>query len=365
MALRFGFARLRAFLPVFFVLGLSLPGIAQTSPPMNLGTLKQVLAIGEDVVPTNDVIARVKKEGVDFFLDADMKTELILAAAKGHRNETDTLKIIDSLADACLPCKERMEAPISPELALRFLKERVRSKDLLKAIKKRGLAQGTVTLEDIVALRAAGASEEMIRVMKPDAVPVPPDGFIVIEAAKSKTFAENRPNGSFDVRARVDDTVEFHVVFDKIYAKAISGSAPVNQGSEISAVLPRVPADAIVFTLRQKDGRSKGATGEALPADVYGYSGYKFTVTDEKSKDDRYHFEVAWQLKPFTLAALKAEVEELGGSYPELVIEDIRLRGIDTAPQPDDYVALRAAGAPEELLAAIGGSIRKSNAPPR
>ncbi len=332
---------------------------------MSLSTLKQVLAIGEDVVPTNDVIARVKKEGVDFFLDADMKLELILAAAKGHRNETDTLKIIDSLADACLPCKERMEAPISPELALRFLKEKVRSKDILTAIKKRGLASGAVTLEDVVALRAAGASEEMIRVMKPDAQPVPPEGFVVIEAAKSKVFAENRPNGSFDVRARVDDKVEFQVVSDKIYAKALSGNPPVNLGSEISAVLPRVPADAILFTLRQKDGRSKGATGEAVPADVYGFPGYKFTVTDEKAKDDRYHFEVAWQLKPFTLATLQAEVEEMGASFPELVIADIRLRGIDTAPQPSDYLALRAAGAPEELLTAISGSIRTSNAPPR
>ncbi|MCC6265627.1 MAG: hypothetical protein IT169_18800 [Bryobacterales bacterium] len=332
---------------------------------MSLSTLKQVLAIGEDVVPTNDVIARVKKEGVDFFLDADMKLELILAAAKGNRNETDTLKIIDSLADACLPCKERMEAPISPELALRFLKEKVRSKDILTAIKKRGLAPGTVTLEDVVALRAAGASEEMIRVMKPDAQPVPPEGFVVIEAAKSKIFAENRPYGSFDIRARVDDKVEFHVVSDKIYAKALSGNPPANLGSEISAVLPRVPADTILFTLRQKDGRSKGATGEAVPADVYGFSGYKFTVTDEKAKDDRYHFEVAWQLKPFTLATLQAEVEEMGSSFPELVIADIRLRGIDTAPQPSDYVALRTAGAPEELLTAISGSIRTSNAPPR
>ena len=331
---------------------------------MNLSTLQQVLAIGEDVVPTDEVIARVKREGVDFFLDADMKTDLILAA-KGHRSETNLLKIIDSLADACLPCKERMEAPISPELALRFLKEQVRSKDILKAIKKRGLAQGAVTLEDVVALRAAGASDELIRVMKPDAQPIPPDGFLVMEPAKSKTFADNRPNGSFDVRARVDDKVEFLVISDKIYAKALSGNAPVNQGSEISSVLPRLPADAIVFTLRQKDGRSKGATGEALPTDAYGFTGYKFTVTDEKAKDDRYHFEVAWQLKPFTIASLKAEVEELGGSFPELVIQDIRLRGVDSAPTPDDYLAMRAAGANEELLTAIGGSIRTSNTPAR
>ncbi len=365
MALRFGFTRVRALFPILFSVVLILPGSGQTPAPMNLSTLKQVLAIGEDVVPTNDVIARVKKEGVDFFLDADMKTDLILAAAQGHRNETDTLKILDSLADACLPCKERMEAPISPELALRFLKEQVRSKDILKAIKKRGLAQGPVTLEDIVALRAAGASDEMIRVMKPDAQPIPPDGFTAIEAVKSKTFADNRPNGSFDVRARVDDKVEFQVISDKIYAKALSGNAPVNQGSEISSVLPRLPADAIVFTLRQKDGRSKGATGEALPADAYGFAGYKFTVTDEKAKDDRYHFEVAWQLKPFTIASLKAEVEEMGGSFPELVIQDIRLRGVDTAPTPDDYLAMRAAGATEELLTAIGGSIRTSNAPVR
>lgn len=365
MALRFGSARPRAFLLILIAIGLSLPGVAQTPAPMNLSTLKQVLAIGEDVVPTNDVIARIKKEGVDFFLDADMKTELILAAAKGHRNETDTLKIIDSLADACLPCKERMEAPISPELALRFLKEQVRSKDILKAIKKRGLAQGPITLEDIVALRAAGASEQLLRVMKPDAQPVPPEGFIEIDAAKSKTFADNRPNGSFDVRARVDDKVEFRVVYDKIYAKALSGNAPVNQGSEISSVLPRLPADVIQFTLRQKDGRSKGATGEALPPDAYGFTGYKFTVTDEKAKDDRYHFEVAWQLKPFTIATLKAEVEELGSSFPELVIQDIRLRGVDSAPTPDDYLAMRAVGASEELLTAIGGSIRTSNAPPR
>lgn len=365
MALRNGFPRLRALLPALLAFLLTLSGFSQTTPPMNLSTLKQVLAIGEEVVPTNDVVTRIKKEGVDFFLDADMKTELILAAAKGHRNETDTLKIIDSLADSCLPCKERMEGPISPELALRFLNEKVRSKDILKEIKRRGLAQEPVTLDDIVALRAAGASEQMIRVMKPDALPIAPDGFTLMEAAKSKTFDANRPNGSFDVRARVDNTVEFRVVFDRIYARTVSGSDPVNQGSEISGVLPRVPADAIVFTLRQKDGRTKGATGEALPPDIYGFVGYKFTVTDDKSKDARYHFEVAWQLNPFTLATLMPEVEELGGSFPERVVADIRLRGFTPVPKPEDYLALRAAGATEEILSAIGGSIRTTNAPAR
>ncbi|MDZ7637384.1 MAG: hypothetical protein U5J83_03900 [Bryobacterales bacterium] len=365
MSLRLGFARPRAFLFLFVALFGTLQALAQTSPPMNLSTLKQVLAIGEDVLSTNDVIARVKKEGVDFFLDADMKTELILAAAEGRRTETDTLKIIDSLADACLPCKERMEAPISTELALRFLSEKVRSKDILSEIKKRGLAQENITLENIVALREAGASEAMLRIMKPDATPVPPDGFTVIEPAKGKAFDANRPYGIFDVRARVDETVEFRVLGDKIYFKTIAGSPAVNQASEISGVLPRVPTDAVSFTLRQKDGRTKGATGEALPADGYGFPAYQFSVNDEKSRDDRYHYEVAWQLKPFTLATLKPEVEELSGSFPELLISDIRLRGFSSALQPEEEEALRLAGATYEILNAIRGSIRIANNPPR
>lgn len=365
MSLRFGYAPLRGFLLFAASLGLSLAGIAQTPAPMNLNTLKEVLAIGEEVVPTNDVIARIKKEGVDFFLDADMKTELILSAAKGRRSETDTLKIIDSLADACLPCKERMEAPISGELAIRFLKEKVRSKDILKEIQKRGLASEPVTLADIEALRAAGASEQMIRVMKPDVPPVAPEGFTAFDAARSKSFDPNRPYGSFDIRARVDDSVEFRVVSDKVYFRVISGNPPVNAGSEISGILPRVPADAVLFTLRQKSGRSKGATGEPVPPDAYGYPGYKFTVTDEKGKDDRYHFEVAWQLKPFTLAELKSEVEELGGSFPKMAADDIRLRGVASVPSTEEYLALREAGATEEILNTIAATIRSSNAPPR
>lgn len=365
MSLRFGCARLRAFLPLLLLLGFSLAGSAQTPAPMNLDTLKEVLAIGEDVVPTNDVIARIKKEGVDFFLDADMKTELILSAAKGRRGETDTLKIIDSLADACLPCKERMEAPISPELAIRFLNEKVRSKDILKEIQKRGLATEPITLENIEALKAAGASEEMIRVMKPDAQPAAPEGFTAFDTARSKTFDPNRPYGSFDIRARVDDSVEFRVISDKVYFKVISGNPPVNAGSEISGILPRVPADAVLFTLRQKSGRSKGAKGEPVAPGVYGYPGYKFTVTDEKARDDRYHFEVAWQLKPFTLSELMSKVEELGGSFPKMVADDIRLRGVVSVPSADDYLALRAAGASDELLNTIAATIRSSNTPPR
>ncbi|MCZ2154410.1 MAG: hypothetical protein LC114_11015 [Bryobacterales bacterium] len=365
MSLRFVSMRPRVLRPAFLLIVLSLLGFAQTPAPMNLSTLKQVLAIGEDVVPTNDVIARIKKEGVDFFLDADMKTELILSAAQGRRSEADTLRIIDSLADACLPCKERMEAPISASLAIRFLKEKVRSRDILKEIQKRGLTPEPVTPEDIVALREAGASEQMIRVMKPDAQPAIPDGFVALELAKSKTFDPNRPYGSFDIRARVDDSVEFLVTSDKAYFKVISGNPPVNAGSEISGILPWVPADAVIFALRQKSGRSKGASGEAIALSPYGYPAYQFKVTDEKGKDDRYHFEVAWQLKPFTLAELMKEVEELGASFPKMVADDVRLRGLQSVPSQEDYQALRAAGASDEILNTVAASIRSSNTPPR
>jgi hypothetical protein len=364
MPLPFGSAHLRAF--ILFGLALFSTGLlcGQTAPPMNLATLKQVLAIGEDVLSTNDVIARVKKEGVDFFLDADMKTELILAAAEGRRTEADTLRIIESLADACLPCKERMEGPISPDLALKFLNEKVRSKDILKEIKKRGLSTDAITAEQISALRAAGASEAMLRVMKPDAKPNEPDGFTAIEPVKGKFFEPNRGSGSFDVRFRVDDTVEFQLIHDRIYFRATAGNAPVNQGSEISGILPRIPADAVSFSLRQKDGRTKISAGEAIPADTYGYPGYRFSIKDDRPKDDRYHIEVVWQLKPYTMATLKPEVEELGPSFPDLLVADIRRRGFATPLQPEEDQALRLAGATDEIISAIRGSIRPANVMP-
>ena len=365
MALRIGSARLRATFLFFLGLAGALIASAQSAPPMNLETLKKVLAIGEDVLSTNDVIQRVKKEGVDFFLDADMKTELILAAAEGRRSETDTLKIIDSLADSCIPCKERMEAPISAELALRFLKEKVRSKDILREIKKRGLAPGPITQGDIVALRAAGASEPMLRVMKPDARPLIPDGFSTIEPQKAKDFNPNAPYGQFDVRARVDETVEFQVVSDLILYKALAGAAPVNQASESTGILPRVPADAITFSWRQRDGRSKVTSVDVTAPDSFGYQGFKFVVNDEKGKDDRYHIEITWQLKPYTLETLTPEVEELGDSFPELLVTDIRRRGYGSALQPEAEQALRQAGATNEVISTIRGSIRPANTPPR
>jgi hypothetical protein len=364
MSLLLGSARFLAALLLSFALLHPGSTYGQSSSPMTLATLKQVLAIGEDVLSTNDVIQRVKKEGVDFFLDADMKTELILAAAEGRRTEADTLRIIESLADACLPCKERMESPISAELALKFLKEKVRSKDILKEIKKRGLSSDAISAEQVAALRAAGASEAMLRVMKPDAKPIEPDGFTALEPAKSKLFDPNRGAGSFDVRFRVDDTVEFQVINDRIYFRAAAGAAPVNQGSEISGILPRVPADAVTFTLRQKDGRSKVAPGQPIPSDTYGYPGYRFTVTDERPKDARYHIEVVWQLKPYTMATLKPEVEELGPSFPDLLVSDIRRRGFATPLQPEEDQALRLAGATDEIISAIRGSVRPANAMP-
>ena len=304
MELRIGSARLRATFLFFLGLAGALVASAQNAPPMNLETLKKVLAIGEDVLSTNDVIQRVKKEGVDFFLDADMKTELILAAVP-------------------------------------------------------------VTQGDIVALRAAGASEPMLRVMKPDARPLVPDGFSTIEPQKAKDFNPNAPYGQFDVRARVDDTVEFQVVSDLILYKAIAGSAPVNQASEITGVLPRVPADAISFSWRQRDGRAKVTSVDVTAPDSFGYQGFKFVVNDEKGKDDRYHIEITWQLKPYTLETLKPEVEELSESFPELLIADIRKRGFSSAPQPEVEQALRQAGATNEIISTIRGSIRPANTPPR
>ena len=335
----------------------------QNAPPMNLDTLKKVLAIGEDVLSTQDVIQRVKAEGVDFFLDADMKTELILAAAEGRRTEADTLKIIDSLADACRPCKERMEAPISADLALKFLQEKVRSKDILKEIKKRGMTNDPVTQEHVVMLRQAGASDAMIRVMKPDAQPIVPDGFAALPVKQAKDFDAKRAYGRFDIRARVDEMVEFHAVADQVLYKAISGSAPTDQSSEISGILPRLPADAWSFTWKQRDGRSKLTTVDLTAPDSFGFQGMKFTINDDRGKDDRYHIEILWQLKPFTMETLQTEVEELAESFPELLISDIRLRGFARGLQPEEDLALRKAGASNEIINVIRGSIRSSNSP--
>lgn len=332
---------------------------------MNLDTLKKVLAVGEDVVPTSEVLSRVKQEGVDFFLDADMKTELILAAAEGGRSEANTLSVINSLTDACVPCKERMEGPITVELALKFLNEQVRSRDIIKEIAKRGLADGEITAAQIAELRKAGASDAMVLVMKPRAEPIVPSEYKPIPLTKARDFDPNRPYGSVDIRVRIDEKVEFRLAGSDVAYKLEAGKEAVAQGSTITGALPRLPADAISFTFRQKSGRAKAEQAVLQPADVFGFPSITFAVNDDKPRDAAYQFEILWQVKPYTLDALKTDVEELAGSYPDLLAEMIRRRGYGSPISPVDEQTLRTAGASVGLIGTVRGSIRQANAPPR
>ncbi len=341
------------------------PVAAQTPPPMNIETLKKVLAVGEDVVPTAEVLGRVKQEGVEFFLDADMKTELILAAAEGGRSEANTLSIINSLADACVPCKERLEGPITAALALKFLEEQVRSRDIIKEIAKRGLADEAISADQLAEMRKAGASDAMVNLMKPKAEPVLVDGYKQITVGKSKDFDPNRPYGSLDLRVRIDEEVEFRLVGSELHYRVKAGKDPVPQNSTISGALPRLPADAITFSFRQKSGRSKADQPTILPADAFGFPSILFSVNDEKGRDANYQFELLWQVKPYTLAALKTDVEELSGSYPDELAEMIRRRGYGSSLSSEDESTLVGAGASPALISTIRGSIRPANTPPR
>jgi hypothetical protein len=334
-------------------------------PPMNLDTLKRVLAVGEEVVPTAEVVARVKKEGVDFFLDADMKTELILAAAAGRRSEGDTLTIINVLADACVPCKERMEGPIGAELALTFLKEKVRSRDIISEIRRRGLAEEVIAAEQLAALREAGASDAMILLMKPNAEPLVGSEYKQVPVQKSGDFDDKRPYGSIDIRVRVDETVDFRLAGSELYYKVEAGQDLKPQNSVITGALPRVPADAIAFTFSQRGGRSKAEPPTLEPADVFGFPALTFRINDEKSRDANYRFEINWQLKPYTRETLVHDAEELSGSHPELLAEMVRRRGFMPPFTSEDEAALKEAGVGYELMYTIRGSIRPANNPPR
>lgn len=338
---------------------------AQSPAPMNLDTLKKVMAVGEEVVPTSEILTRVKQEGVDFFLDADMKTELILSAAEGGRSESNTLKVIDALADACVPCKERWEGPITFELALKFLGEQVRSKDILKEIQKRDLAKESLGADEIASLRKAGASEAMLVVMSPAAAPIAPEGFSALPLNRSKDYDEKRPYGTADIRLRIDDRVEFVVTGSALYYKTLSGKDPVMQNSTISGVLPRLPANAFTFTLQQKGGRAKVTDAAAGKPDAFGFSSVRFSVNDEKARDASYQFVLSWQIRPYTLDELKQDVEELSGSYPDLLTDWIRRRGFGTSYTPEIEQALQAAGASPQLISTVRGSIRPANNPPR
>jgi hypothetical protein len=348
------------------IAGLAIPmALVAQEPPMNLDTLKRVLAVGEEVVPTSEVVARVKKEGVDFFLDADMKTELILAAAEGGRSEGDTLTVINSLADACVPCKERMEGPLSPDLVLQFLTEEVRTRDIIREIKRRGLAEGVVSAEQIVALRKAGASEPLLLLMKPRAEPVFEPEFKQLPLQKTGDFDEKRAYGTIDIRVRVDEDVVFRFAGSELFYKVEAGQDPVGQNPTISGALPRVPADAIAYTFNQRSGRSRAEPPTLEPADVFGFPAISFRINDERARDAAYRFEISWQLKPYTREQLIHDAEELAGTYPELLTEMVRRRGYMPPFTAEDQEALSQAGVEHDLMYTIRGSIRSANNPPR
>jgi len=163
----------------------------------------------------------------------------------------------------------------------------------------------------------------------------------------------------------VDEQVEFRFVGHQLLYKLLAGKDPATRGSSISAPLPRLPAEAITFTFRQRAGRSKAQPAQLEPADVLGFPAVAFTVNDEKGREASYQFEILWQLKPYTLDTLTTDVEELSGSYPDQLTAMVRRRGYGSALSPEDEQKLRTAGASAELIASIRGSIRPANNPPK
>jgi hypothetical protein len=205
----------------------------------------------------------------------------------------------------------------------------------------------------------------MINLMKPRVEPVFPSEYKQIPLVKSKDFDANRPYGSVEIRARLDEKVTFRLAGAEVFYKVEAGKDPTALGGAVSGFLPRLPADAISFSLRQKSGRAKAEQPKAEAADVFGFPAITVSVNDDKPRDASYVLEIFWQVKPYTLDALKKDVEELSGSYADMLSEMIRRRGYGSSLSSEDEQVLRSAGASPTLISTVRGSIRPANNPSR
>ena len=142
----------------------------------------------------------------------------------------------------------------------------------------------------------------------------------------SSDFDLKSKTGQFDLRMKVDGTIEVFIQGGLVRRRLIDGRPPVDSGSDYTQPVPR--ATFRQFELQQKDGRGDVRLLEA-PSESNDFTA-RLRISDPKGGADRYHVRLRWEwdeLLPMTPPAPSRS------RILSKHLENIRL--VEEIPRPD------------------------------
>ncbi len=111
-----------------------------------------------------------------------------------------------------------------------------------------------------------------------------------LPATRSSNYDAGRRDGRFDLRVRVDGSVDFFIRGGEIRFQVRSGAPPRDEGSEYRQELPR--GETLNLRLEQRDGRSPIRIVEE-PSRRNNYT-LILSIEDAEGGADRYHARITW-----------------------------------------------------------------------
>jgi len=111
-----------------------------------------------------------------------------------------------------------------------------------------------------------------------------------LPAKRSDNYDANARDGRFDLRARVDGSVDFYIRGAEIRYRLRNGRPPTDEGSEYRQELPRGPIEGL--NLEQRDGRNPIRITEE-PSRRNNWT-LVLSIDDRQGGDSRYHARITW-----------------------------------------------------------------------
>lgn len=111
-----------------------------------------------------------------------------------------------------------------------------------------------------------------------------------LPAKRSSNYDPSRRDGRFDLRVRVDGSVDFFIRAGEIRYQVRSGAPPRDEGSEYRQELPL--GEPLNLQLEQRDGRNTIRIAEE-PSPRNNYT-LIVSIDDPEGGADRYHARITW-----------------------------------------------------------------------
>ena len=408
---------------VFLLAGLILlvPELrGQANPPLQLGDLEKALETTDGAMTSEEIITRIRENGVAFQMDADAKTAILISGAKGRRSTDEVLEIIREVEDNCATCPplskmdilglaftatsgeriERMvkwrrvafecsptdmhelqtaglgaelmktiaascpqppaslDKPLSKAQVLRLLKDRAPEPKIRELIEARGVEDFASDTASLLELKQAGATNSLIgRIANVDLL----EGYVLAPAVRARDYDAASPHGRLEILAHVDQETVFRFQRNLLSYKVLKGKPPANPTGQYTQLLPRLPATEWEIKHQREKGRSKQVRVTAINPPPGGFAGLEISIDDDKGGADLYDIRVEWALKPFSPEGVRSAINETKDGSWENLIREVQFRGVSFELDSNLENSFRRAGAPSGLLRAIRSSKREDN----